>query len=360
MSGNSDSRYKLFHLQELESTESLDRALKSKLEGWTWGQVREAILRRRIQVNGNLCLDASRKVSARDVIKVWNESLPKPIEASDIRLAYVDDFLVVVEKPPGVTSTRHFEERNLPTKRRQLQMTLEELMPWALMLHHEKSTPSSSPAMKSTSIRLPKNAEERRLVDAKLKRFQVIAVHRLDRDTSGLMIFSRTPSIAQSLGKMFKLHQVERRYHAVVLGAPKAQTFDSVLVRDRGDGHRGSKPNDREQDPSAQRAVTHIRPIERIGDYSIIECRLETGRTHQIRIHLAEAGHMLCGDSIYDQTIDGIKMLDRSGAPRQALHSATLSFAHPISGTQIELKMSWPPDLFQWLKRLRLETKASS
>jgi 23S rRNA pseudouridine1911/1915/1917 synthase len=199
---------------------------------------------------------------------------------------------------------------------------------------------------------------------------------------------------------------VLRKYHAVVHGYPEAQSIDTILVRNRGDGHRGTKPKSdaspttdakpvvdvssivdsssamdgksavdtessdtesgdtesgdtesggggKQADPTEQRAITHIRPIEKIGPYSLIECQLETGRTHQIRIHLSEAGHLLCGDAIYCKLADGRLVQDQSGAPRQALHSATLSFQHPISEEKLEFKMPWPADLHRWLSSLR-------
>lgn len=356
--------FQLIHLDESDDGSVLERVIKKRLADWTWGDVRDSIRRRKVQVNGNLCLDPVRKVTRKDVIKLWKESLPKPIEATDIRITYVDEFLVVVEKPAGITSVRHFEERNLPEKRRQLQPTLEEMVPLALMHHFQrnfKPRETEDPTPKRTK-RLPISprefkdirSEDRQNLEHKLKRLQVIAVHRLDRDTSGLMLFARTPSIAQSLIEAFKHHRVVRKYHAVVHGHPQQQTFDSVLVRDRGDGHRGSKPKDVETtDPTQQHAITHIRPIEKIGPYSLIECQLETGRTHQIRIHLSEAGHVLCGDPIYCKLADGSVIPDTSAAPRQALHSATLAFDHPISGERLEFKMPWPADLHRWLTKLR-------
>jgi 23S rRNA pseudouridine1911/1915/1917 synthase len=362
-SQNPDS-FQLIHLDESDAGSVLERAIKKRLTDWSWGTVRESIRRRKVQVNGNLCLDPVRKVTPKDVIKLWNESLPKPIEATDIRIAYVDEFLVVVEKPAGITSVRHFEERNLSEKRRQLQPTLEELVPLTLLHHFKRNSKpreDEDPTQKR-SKRLPVSprefkdirSEERQNLEHKLKRVQVIAVHRLDRDTSGLMLFARTPSIAQSLIEAFKHHRVVRKYHAVVYGHPQQQTFDSVLVRDRGDGHRGTKPSGVETtDPTQQHAITHIRPIETIGPYSLIECQLETGRTHQIRIHLSEAGHLLCGDAIYCKRADGSLIEDSSGAPRQALHSATLAFDHPISGEKLEFKMAWPADLHRWLTKLR-------
>ncbi len=368
-SQNSDS-FQRFHLDPSDDGSVLERALKKRLSDWSWGQVRESIRRRKVQVNGNLCLDPVRKVTSKDVIKLWKESLPKPIEATDIRIAYVDEFLVVVEKPAGITSVRHFEERNLSEKRRQLQPTLEELVPLALMHHFQDKSHWNKPQTNDDENSGPKRtkripgtprefkdikSEDRRNLEHRLKRYNVIAVHRLDRDTSGLMLFARTPSIAQGFIEAFKHHKVIRKYHAVVHGHPQQQTFNSTLIRDRGDGHRGTKPPEiQTPDPTEQQAITHIRPLETIGPYSLIECQLETGRTHQIRIHLAEAGHLLCGDAIYSKKADGTIIQDNSGAPRQALHSATLAFAHPISNEKLEFKMSWPSDLHRWLSKLRL------
>lgn len=357
MSSQDKAPFQLFHLDASDQGSVLERALKKRLEGTSWGEIREAIRRRKVQVNGNLCLDPVRKVTAKDVVKLWRESLPKPIEASDIRIVHVDDFLVVVEKPAGITSVRHFEERNLPDKRRQLQPTLEELLPLSLLQHFlrngrpdrsQKKLPNSPGELKDW------RPEERKNLEHKLNKLRVIAVHRLDRDTSGLMLFARTESIARSLIEAFKHHRVVRKYHAVVHGHPEAQTIDSILIRDRGDGHRGTKPSTAtEPDPTEQRAITHFKPVEKIGPYSLIECQLETGRTHQIRIHLSEAGHLLCGDPIYCKRPDGSITPDSSEAPRQALHSATLSFQHPISEEKLEFKMPWPADLHRWLSSLR-------
>jgi 23S rRNA pseudouridine1911/1915/1917 synthase len=335
----------------------LERAIKKHFDTWSWGDVRRSIRGRHIQINGNLCVDCLRKVTSRDVIKLWKEPLAKPVAVEDVRFVFVDDFLVVVEKPPGITSVRHFEERNLSDRRRQLQPTLEELLPQALDRYFHP--PGSKQPMKRREPRMTRSDRERQQA-ARLKRYQVIAVHRLDRDTSGLMIFARTPSVAQSLGKAFRSHRIVRKYHAVVHGHPEMRTFDSVLVRDRGDGVRGTKPVDRGEDPTEQRAITRVRPLERIGEYAMVECELETGRTHQIRIHLSEAGYPLCGDTLYGSTRKGGEGRDPSGAPRQALHSATLAFAHPITGAAMDFKMPWPADLHRWLQSLRGQVSKKS
>jgi 23S rRNA pseudouridine1911/1915/1917 synthase len=99
--------------------------------------------------------------------------------------------------------------------------------------------------------------------------------------------------------------------------------------------------------------VTHIRPLEELDGYTLIECRLETGRTHQIRIHLAEMGHPVCGEKIYHQPRFGPPKPDRSGAPRLALHAAELGFTHPESGEFLKFQMPLPRDLEELLERLR-------
>jgi 23S rRNA pseudouridine1911/1915/1917 synthase len=352
MNPQGNDAFQRIHVDAQDDGQVLERILKKSLADSSWGDVRRSIRSRHVQINGNLCVDCLRKVTSKDVIKLWRDPLPKPVGVEDLRIVYVDDFIVVVEKPAGITSVRHFEERNLSDKRRQLQPTLEELLPSALDRYFHPSGSKQPP--KRREPRWTRSDQQRQLA-ARLKRYQVVAVHRLDRDTSGLMIFARTPSVAQSLGKAFRNHRIIRRYHAVVHGHPEAQTFDTVLVRDRGDGLRGTKPADRGEDPTEQRAVTRIRPIERLGDYSMVECELETGRTHQIRIHLSEAGYPLCGDALYGTSKIRGEGRDASGAPRQALHSATLALEHPITGVAVDFKMPWPADLHRWLQSIRLQ-----
>jgi 23S rRNA pseudouridine1911/1915/1917 synthase len=155
----------------------------------------------------------------------------------------------------------------------------------------------------------------------------------------------------QRLIRMFSRHEVQRAYVAVVHGHCDAETIDTWLVRDRGDGLRGSASSG-DAAEGAQRAITHIRPMEFLKDYTVLECRLETGRTHQIRIHLSEIGHRLCGEKIYTHAPGGTPQPDSSGAPRQALHSAELAFAHPITGLTHKFRMALPVDLKKWLVQL--------
>ena len=170
------------------------------------------------------------------------------------------------------------------------------------------------------------------------------------------MLFARTRIAEQKLVSMFKTHAIEREYVGVALGKLEPQTIRSTLIRDRGNGQRGSSTDP--EDPNGQAAVTHIVSVEHIPSpssaegYSLIRCKLETGRTHQIRIHLSEAGHMLCGDKIYNRSADGKLMIDRSRSPRQALHSDRLAFKHPFTGEELEFHMPMPRDLATWYARL--------
>jgi 23S rRNA pseudouridine1911/1915/1917 synthase len=181
------------------------------------------------------------------------------------------------------------------------------------------------------------------------ERGKVRAVHRLDKDTSGLVVFARTVEAERHLGKQFRAHTIERVYRALVRGQAKAARIESWLVRDRGDGRRGSS----DTPGQGQRAVTHVRVVEELGDYTLVECRLETGRTHQVRIHLGEAGTPLCGERIYDRPLHGKPLPDGSGMKRVALHAALLGFEHPATGERMRWKSNLPKDMEGFIERLR-------
>ena len=354
--------FTIYHIGPEQNGLALAAALKALAKDCSWGQAKKWLLNRHVQVNGNLCLDAARRVKTKDVVKVWHQPLAKPIESADLRLAYWDEFLLVVEKPAGVTSVRHFEERKISTKRRQLQPTLEELLPPVLAKVQHLRWPPLPPKGMNRGRRESKqpfttsHIQNSKLIPPEL---QVFPVHRLDRETSGLMLFARTRAAEQKLTAMFRQHTIEREYVGIAIGQIEPQTIRSHLVRDRGDGHRGSATAEVAAE-DGQEAVTHIVASEHIAapesggpGYSLIRCKLETGRTHQIRIHLSEAGHMLCGDKIYNRTSDGTVMSDRSGAPRHALHSDRLAFKHPFSGEEMEFHMPMPRDLASWFTKLK-------
>ena len=341
-----------FHLVEAYDHLSLGQALKRLLPEQSWSQVRKLIAARRVQVNGNLCLDEGRRVKAGDVLKIAERSLARPADASDIKIVHLDEHLLVVQKPAGVTTLRHREETDLPERRKQLQPTLDELLPRVLARQLGIALmDDTNPKRQRGSARRP---SERRGVRSlqRDKRLQVRAVHRLDRDTSGLMVFARTPEAEQKLIRMFAKHDVQRAYVAVVHGQlTEPRTIDTWLIRDRGDGLRGSCLRG-EATEGAQRAITHVRPMEQLAGYTIVECRLETGRTHQIRIHLSEIGHILCGERTYTHAPGAKPRADTSGAPRQALHAAEIAFTHPTNNQPLRFRMPLPKDLKDWLLTL--------
>jgi len=235
-----------------------------------------------------------------------------------IDVIYADEALVVVNKPAGLTTMRHtYEEAEFGERaRRYLPKTLADYLPSLL----------GSPRRK------------------------VYAVHRLDRDTSGLVVFARTPQAARQLSEQLRSHRIERRYWAITRGIPPEGRLESWLVRDRGDGRRGSTTP---KAAGAKRAVTYVQVIEKLGPFALVECRLETGRTHQVRIHLGEAGTPLCGERIYDRPLHGKPYPDASGAARPMLHACTLGFVHPITGESLLWEAPPPADFRELVERLR-------
>lgn len=174
-------------------------------------------------------------------------------------------------------------------------------------------------------------------------------VHRLDRETSGLLVFARSVPAARALQAAIQERRMHRTYACVLDGVPEKPEgmITSMLVRDRGDGRRGSRPNSLRVRPINQRApgpqpgsgriaVTRYRVVAREGDRVAAQVKLGTGRTHQIRIHMAEIGCPLLGETVYERV---------GGAPRQALHAQRLAFAHPASGEPLDFFCPWPADL---------------
>jgi 23S rRNA pseudouridine1911/1915/1917 synthase len=331
------------HISEALAGNTLAQAIKQTAPAESWNSVKRLIASRRVQVNGNLCVDEGRRLASGDVVKVTAEAGSRPITARDIKLVHVDRHVVVVDKPAGVTTERHAEEKTWPARRKQLQPTLDEWI--ATLLAEERRPPKGARAGASSRHRDDSAPVE-----------PVFAVHRLDRDTSGLMVFARSREAELGLVQQFRKHTVTRRYVAIVHGDPGERTIESDFVRDRGDGLRGSLPAGSPPNEASQHAVTHVRPIEQLGPYTVIECRLQTGRTHQIRIHLSELGHMLCGEKTYTHMPGGKPQIDNSRAPRQALHAVELGFVHPTTGERLQFISGLPDDLRNLLKRLQAQT----
>lgn len=337
----SSADHQTFRVAPEQVNLAVTKALRDWLPEKSWSDVRKLLRGRRIIVSGNLCLDEGRRLKADEVVKVLAQPAAAPPREADVRVRYIDAHLVVVEKPAGMTTLRHPEERQWPKRRKQLQPTLDELLP-RILARREVEKPRRAHAEKSSrheKSKSPKHQAPRRLR----------AVHRIDRETSGLMVFARTVDAERLLGLQFRAHSLHRKYLAIALGDVPAQTIESNLIDDRGDGRRGETTNRK----LGKHAVTHVNPVERLGEYTLIECRLETGRTHQIRIHLSERGHPLCGDKVYRGPFPGKPIPDLSGASRMALHAAELGFEHPITGESLKFSMPLPADMALLVGRLR-------
>jgi len=321
--------FRNYHVVAEQAGLALIAALRQFLPGQSWSAVRRLVHHRHVEINGNLSVDEGRKLRLSDVVKVWRDPRSAAPRDDDVTIRYQDAHLVVVEKPAGVTTLRHSEERSWSPRRRQLQPTLDEMVRRILA---RKSPPK------------PRGRAGKRGYGPRVR-----AVHRLDRDTSGLMVFALSAEAERRLVQMFRKHTVRRVYQALVQGRVETRTFTSDFVPDRGDGRRGSTP----LAGVGKHAVTHVRPLEYFDGYSLLECRLETGRTHQIRIHLAEAGHPVCGEKVYHQPLFAPPRPDHSGAERQALHAAELGFDHPITGVPLHFEMRLPPELARLIVRLR-------
>jgi len=322
------------HVAAADRGQTLAAFLRAHTPGASWSRVQKLVRSRHVLVHGNVCTDAARRLKEGEVVKVLEVAAAPLPRADDVKVVYVDDDVVVVDKPTGLTTTRHHEELSWPAKRRQMQPTLEELVPEAIARHlAARGAGRPRPGAKPTP---------RRRVPP------VRAVHRIDRETSGLVVFARNVPAGRILAEQFRLHTTHRRYLALVVGRMGRGTIRSHLLRDRGDGRRGSVEGE-----EGKLAVTHVAPVEHFGDaYTLMECRLETGRTHQIRIHMAESGHPLCGERVYaTPRRDGPR--DESRAPRVMLHAAELGFVHPVSGEELRFTSPLPADIKQVLAALR-------
>ena len=176
-------------------------------------------------------------------------------------------------------------------------------------------------------------------------------VHRLDKDTSGVMVAAKTDIAHSRLSEMFAAHDLDRRYHALVWGMPAARhgTIDAPLGRHRTDRKRQAVME------RGRHAITHYKTLRDLPPFGcLLECRLETGRTHQIRVHMAHLGHGVMGDPLYGRPKRAGQMPDSHSRtalarlrafPRQALHAKILSFAHPISGAEMDFSAEMPADM---------------
>ena len=178
-------------------------------------------------------------------------------------------------------------------------------------------------------------------------------VHRIDKDTSGLLVVAKTDPAHRGLARQFAAHSVGRTYVAVVLGQPMppAGRIATHLARSERNRHRMAVVDP----PRGKAAVTHYRLLERLQGAAVVECRLETGRTHQVRAHMAHIGHPLLGDLLY-----GGRRVMGCGIRRQALHALTLAFRHPVTLDDMVFESPLARDIQALVSRLRLQGAQAS
>lgn len=245
------------------------------------------------------------------------EAVPAEAQAQDIPLvvAYEDEHLIVVDKPAGLVV--HPAAGNLDG-------TLVNAL-----LHHCAGQLSGIGGVARPGI-----------------------VHRIDKDTSGLIVAAKTDAAHEGLARQFADHSIERAYLAVVGShpAPPAGTVRGAIARSTHDRKKMALV----EDGRGKHAVTHFRTVERLVDASLIECRLETGRTHQVRVHMASIGHPLLGDPVYGRSVSRLRpLLARLSFRRQALHAAVLGFTHPVTAAPIRCESALAPDMAELIGELR-------
>ncbi|MEC7933677.1 MAG: RluA family pseudouridine synthase, partial [Pseudomonadota bacterium] len=178
-------------------------------------------------------------------------------------------------------------------------------------------------------------------------------VHRIDKDTSGLLVVAKTDKAHEGLARQFKDHSIDRAYAAIAYGhpVPAAGTVDSWIGRSDADRKKMAV----HREGRGKHAVTHYRTMERLRGAALMECRLETGRTHQVRVHMAHIGHPLIGDPVYGRERKGFKsILETLSFKRQALHAKTLGFIHPVTEKPLTFHSALPTDMQELLSALHV------
>jgi 23S rRNA pseudouridine1911/1915/1917 synthase len=288
----------------------LDRALAASIPTLSRERLKNLIRAGAVETAGAALRDPATKVRGNEDLKI---AVPEPTPAHNVaqdiplRVVFEDEHLLVIDKPAGLVV--HPAAGNPDG-------TLVNAL-----LHHCGESLSGIGGVARPGI-----------------------VHRIDKDTSGLLVVAKTDVAHEGLARQFAAHTIERRYLAIVVGVPKASEgkVDAPLARSTTnrkkiaivDGGRG------------KHAVTHWRRLTVLKDAALVECRLETGRTHQVRVHMASLGHPLVGDPVYGRSgkTHG-SLLKELRFHRQALHAAELGFIHPVTKSRLSFASAMPADM---------------
>lgn len=292
------------------SGKRLDSVLAGMMPEYSRSFIQKLFENGSITIGGDPCSEKKRKAAAGDIVEI---TIPQPerleVEAEDIPLdiVYEDDELLVVDKPAGMVV--HPAPGNHSG-------TLVN----ALMYHCGDALSSINGVIRPG------------------------IVHRIDKDTSGLLMVAKTDRAHNALSAQLAEHSITRRYKAIVYSNIKEDegTVDKPIGRDPGNRLRNAVVY-----TNSKNAVTHYRVLERFGGFTLVEAVLETGRTHQIRVHMAYIRHPLLGDTLYGPA------KNRYGAKRQMLHAGVLGFVHPVTGEYMEFNSPLPQDFEDVLAKLR-------
>ena len=266
-------------------------------------------LAERLIADGAVLVDGQRRLKSHRleggeevVVDLPAAAAPLEAEEMDLVVAWEDEHLLVVDKPAGVVVHPAGGHRS-------------GTLVHGLLVHDVAGGDEDRPGI----------------------------VHRLDRDTSGLLVVARSEAAHERLQELIRERAVERRYLALVKGSPRSRAgrIEAPIGRDRFDRSRHSLDT-----ATPREAVTHFELLELIGPRALLQLRLETGRTHQIRVHLEAIGLPVCGDPVYGVRGD-------LGLERQFLHAAGLAFEHPFTGERVEVESPLPDDLAAALDRAR-------
>jgi 23S rRNA pseudouridine1911/1915/1917 synthase len=293
----------------------LDRALADALPTLSRERIKALISTGNVTGPDGLIRDPKKKASGGATFTL-NVPDPEPAhnEAQDIALnvVYEDEHLIVIDKQAGLVvhpAAGNFDGTLVNA-----------------LLHHCQGSLSGIGGVARPGI-----------------------VHRIDKDTSGLMVAAKTDRAHVGLARQFKDHSIDRRYKAIVSGRPKTSggSVDAPLAR---------SPQNRKKiaiQPGGKRAVTHWTLVKPLYEAALVECRLETGRTHQVRVHMASLGHPLIGDPVYGRTKkEHREVLETMGFRRQALHAARLGFIHPINSNALAFDSEMPADMQELMDKL--------
>lgn len=285
----------------------IDRVVQH-LTGRSRSEARALLDQGNVTHNGVPCIEAGTPVAAGDTVRVAHDphvryrEQPRERTSSAFRLVYEDDDLIVVDKAASVLT--------VPTDRGQTNTLID-----AVTAHLRRRNPRARAAV----------------------------VHRLDRGTSGLLVFGKNEGIARTLQDQFRVRKAEREYAAIVAGTVAQQegTFSSRLLTSKSLQRFSSRRDDR-----GETAVTHYRVAQGLRDATHVRVTLETGRRNQIRVHFAEAGHPVLGDERYEPKLAAHPAWT---ARRLALHAALLGFDHPRTGEHLRFESPLPPEMQRFI-----------